>query len=610
MDGPAVAAQRGQIDGVTVWWREVPTPFTGSMVFRAGRADEVFSTSGISHMVEHLALFPLGKQVYGYNGFVDHLRTGFYAWGDPGQVVEFLLQVSRHLVSLPADRFEQERRVLITEDDKVAHGNVLADRFGAQGYGLLDYAQWGLRAITEEQTATWARDRFTRDNCVVSFTGPIPDDFSLDIPEGTRLAPPEPKPIPGLVTPSHVQAGEGHVSISMLGPRDASHYMSARILQERAMEALRRDLGVSYRVESGWIPLGPDLVYTIIEADVAREQGTQVSRELVDVLHRLLDDGPTPLELAHIVAQYEAAMREPTWGFSELESASMDELTGRVHLSPRELIQELQAVSPDDARTTFQAVVGSAILSLPEGVTAPAGRFESASYDHTEEPAEDAREYPRFDGAVDEPRVFLSDSAVSLTKDESIVIGFDDAVGLLRSRDGVHSIVRSNGGYISIDPDTHRDGLGLVDLLAAAMPDRIIDIDGLDRWRELQRIVADRFPDRTPVWEEIRTLSGNLEADEPVLDIAQGSCEGAGILAMTDRRIIHVTRHRKGTEFIGWRYSKMDALELGGRLGAAKVTIVNDRGRTVVSAIRPREQAARFAGMFPALKAALSENEG
>jgi predicted Zn-dependent peptidase len=151
VDGPEGAAQREQIDGVTVWWREVPTPFTGSIMFRAGRADEVFSTSGISHMVEHLALFPFGKRLYDYNGFVDHLRTGFYASGDPRQVVEFLLQVSQHLVSLPFDRLEQERRVLITEDDQAPLGTVLADRFGAQGFGLVDdYPQWGLRAITAE----------------------------------------------------------------------------------------------------------------------------------------------------------------------------------------------------------------------------------------------------------------------------------------------------------------------------------------------------------------------------------------------------------------------------------------------------------------------------
>jgi zinc protease len=610
MDVSVGAAQREQIDGVTVWWREVPTPFTGSLVFRAGRADEVFSTSGLSHMVEHLALFPFGKQLYGYNGFVDHLRTGFYAWGHPQQVVEFLRQVSEHLVSLPLDRLEQERRVLITEDDRVAHGSVLADRFGAQGFGLLDYAQWGLRAISAEQILGWTQERFTRDNCVVSFTGRIPEGFSLDLPRGTGFAPPEPMPIAGLVTPSHVQAGEGHVSISMAGPRDASHYVSVLILQERAMEALRRDLGVSYQVASAWMPLGPDHVHSLIEADVAREQGRLVARELVEVVNRLLDEGPTPVELAHIVEQFEVAMTEPMWGLSDLESAVMDELTGRAHPSPPDLIQELREVSPDDARIAIQSVMGSAILSMPEGVAAPAGRFETASFSRREEPPADAREYERFDGASGEPRVFLSGSAISLTEgDESIVVDFDDAVALLRSRDGVHTIVRSNGGYVSVNADTHKDGLALVNLLAAAVPDRIIDIDDLTYWRELQRIVSDRLSDRASMWEEVRTLSGNLEADEPVLDLALGSLDGAGIVVMTDRRIIHITRHRKGTEFIGWRYANMLALEHGGRLGAGKLTIVNDRGKAVVSAVRPREQATRFSEMFPALKAARDESE-
>lgn len=609
MDGPVRAARREQVDGVTVWWRDVPTPFTGSIVFRAGRADEVFSTSGLSHMVEHLALFPIGKQVYGYNGFVDHLRTGFHAWGDPRHVIRFLQGVTRNLISLPMDRLEQERRVLITEDDRVPHGNLLSDRFGAQGFGLLDYAQWGLRAITAEQIGAWTRERFTKANCVVSFTGPIPDDFSLDLPQGARLAPPEPVPIVGLVTPSHVQAGEGHASISMVGPRNAPHYLSVRILEERAMDALRRDLGVSYQVASAWMPMGPDHVHTVIEADVAREQGGLVGKELVDVVDRFAEDGPTPAELAHVVEQYEAAMTEPMWGLAEIEGAVMDDLTGRPHPTPQELIDELRAVSRDDARVAFERVVESAIVSLPEGVGAPAGRFERESFSRREEPDAGAREYPRFDQEADAPRIFLSGSAIALTQgDESIVIDFDDAVALLRSRDGVHTIVRSNGGYINVNPDSHHDGIGLVDLLTGALAGRVIDIDDLTNWRELQRIVADRLPDRASVWEEIRILSGNLEADEPVLDLALGSADGAGIVVMTDRRIIHISRLRRGTEFIGWRYANMVGLEPGGRLGTGRLTIVKEDSRTVLSSIRPRERAARFAEMFPALKAALDQH--
>ena len=50
---------RTEVDGVPVWFTDVPGPCMGGVLFRVGRQDETLSTHGITHAVEHLALGPL-----------------------------------------------------------------------------------------------------------------------------------------------------------------------------------------------------------------------------------------------------------------------------------------------------------------------------------------------------------------------------------------------------------------------------------------------------------------------------------------------------------------------------------------------------------------------
>jgi hypothetical protein len=56
-------------------------PLRACLMFRVGTADESLSRHGVTHLVEHLALEPLGEQPYKYNGMVDGLFTRFYAAG-------------------------------------------------------------------------------------------------------------------------------------------------------------------------------------------------------------------------------------------------------------------------------------------------------------------------------------------------------------------------------------------------------------------------------------------------------------------------------------------------------------------------------------------------
>ena len=52
--------ERSSVDGVPVFWTESGDEMLAGLVFRVGRADESLARGGITHLVEHLALYPLG----------------------------------------------------------------------------------------------------------------------------------------------------------------------------------------------------------------------------------------------------------------------------------------------------------------------------------------------------------------------------------------------------------------------------------------------------------------------------------------------------------------------------------------------------------------------
>jgi hypothetical protein len=79
-----------RVDGVPVFWTKSGDEMLAGPMFRAGRGDESVARGGITHMIEHLALFPLGVQEAGrhYNGQVDAVTTTFLRRGRPEELAE------------------------------------------------------------------------------------------------------------------------------------------------------------------------------------------------------------------------------------------------------------------------------------------------------------------------------------------------------------------------------------------------------------------------------------------------------------------------------------------------------------------------------------------
>lgn len=193
------------IDGVRVFWTPDADRVIGSLQFRTGRGDEPFAKMGISHLVEHLALFPIGRKPYDPNGFVDHVRTVFHAHGTVEEVRDFLGEIGHNLANLPLDRAPDESRILRTEArgrTPSIGGHLLWLRYGADGFGGMSIDENGLGSIDGPSVQAWSDERFTADNAVAWFSAEPPADLRFALPKGKPIPPVELRVIDHLVLPA------------------------------------------------------------------------------------------------------------------------------------------------------------------------------------------------------------------------------------------------------------------------------------------------------------------------------------------------------------------------------------------------------------------------
>jgi predicted Zn-dependent peptidase len=178
--------------------------------FRVGYADESLPEHGITHLVEHLALFALGRRLYDTNGVEDGTSTIFYADGRPEELAEFLRDLTAALHDLPHARLDAEKRVLLAES--AGRSSSFPERlkwlrWGETSHGLADVKELGLRRVTAADVDSWAATWFTAGNAALRLNGPPPDDLAFALPPGGRRLPSAPAAVAELELPAWLAEG-------------------------------------------------------------------------------------------------------------------------------------------------------------------------------------------------------------------------------------------------------------------------------------------------------------------------------------------------------------------------------------------------------------------
>lgn len=360
---------RTKIDGMTTISADIDGPYIGSLMFRVGRIDERIATSGLTHLVEHLAIYALGPIDVVHNAFVDAMRTVFWARGARDEVIAFLSAVASSLQALPLDRLDAERRVLRAEGEQRSssiHTRMMALRYGHRGPGLLDVEEFGLANADPFALRAWGRYQFVRENAVAVFSGDPPKDSVMALPHGDR------RPVPTVDAIRHTPVlvrleGDG-IAVGMVTRRTTAAVASLMIAARRLQGRLRRDEGLVYDVDTHYEPLGPDLaqmsIFLRAEADLLQ----RVAQAMADVMSNLAASGPAQDEVDRFRSQRIDDLDDPAQAFAQLDQIGVAELLGDHDWTVAARRAEVSALTPGSVQDAFATAYATRIVVAPPGI--------------------------------------------------------------------------------------------------------------------------------------------------------------------------------------------------------------------------------------------------
>ncbi|MBT2445813.1 insulinase family protein [Streptomyces sp. ISL-43] len=461
------------VDGI----RTVLAPRSGllsaGLVFRVGRADETLATSGVTHLVEHLALYRQGMSDGHHNGATTATFTHFHVTGTPAEVVAYLNGVCASLRDLPMDRLETEKEILRTEAAGRVRGPAhLATlwRYGARSYGLTGYAETGLRQLTGDTVRDWARTRFTAGNAVLWITGDtVPEGLDLALPSGEwHPAPEATSALP--VLPAYFQGDDGAVVLTSVLPRSTGASLFAEVLGKELLRDLRHKSGYSYTATAEYSPRDAGSATVVAYADALPHKQDAMVGAFVDVLAKLRAGRIEPADLEAVRASALARLNGPELASARLPGQAVDLLLRHRHLTVAEARAEIEAVTVEALHEVARALWAGALMQVPgRGVdwaglaVAPTGSEEVVT----------GRAHP----SLADPGTVLTVAAdgVSLvTAANRITVRYAECSLVQAYPDGARHLVGHDGFTLTIEPALF--GITAADLapLDASVPPSVV----------------------------------------------------------------------------------------------------------------------------------------
>ncbi|BEL05248.1 hypothetical protein Q0Z83_034390 [Actinoplanes sichuanensis] len=474
--------ERFEIDGIPGLFTRTDGPIGAGLAFRVGCADEPLSRHGITHLIEHLALFPLGVTDYHYNGATGDEITYFHTEGGDTDVVAFLNGVCRALHDLPLHRLATEKEILRTEQRGrgVSADHLLAvNRHGARDFGVGGYGELGLPAITPDGLRRWTDWFFTRENAALWVAGPaMPPGLRLTLPEGVRR--PAPRVSSALPTrPAFVTGPPGMLAWNADVRRHAASEVFATVLQRAMFRSLRQESGISYTVQTDYTTRGNGTASVSATADALPEKSGAVLGGFVDVMASLRYVGADPAEVATVIAQECDRLAEAARRGALLPGQVFDLLTGQPVRDLPELIAAARAVTPAQVRAIAAEAWADGLIMAPQGVRVNWAGFTQAPHRSTF--AVTGAEHPAISDA--EIRLVVGRQGVSLTdgKEDHLTVLFDQCAALLAYPDGGRRLIGHDGISVAVEPTVLENAERAVPYIDSVIhPDLRVDLPPRD----------------------------------------------------------------------------------------------------------------------------------
>jgi hypothetical protein len=469
---------RRQVGGLRVFTVDLPEPAVAALVFRVGIADESLALRGITHLVEHLALF--GSETIGsleVNGFVDLNRTMLWARGSESEAVEFLRRVAATIRELPLDRLEDERRILQIESAG-NHGRLLDRllrlRFGGYGYGMGDYVEKGLGWLDGARVQEWANERFCAANAVCLLTRPIADGLEISLPEGAASRLPPLDHLPGIRFPVERTEGTGGIALTMIADRSWESVAALDFITRGLHNELRLQHGLSYAVSSDYLPLAGNAAHLTLTADCLDRYAVDVRTRMLREVDRLATKGPTQEALTEWQQGCEGALdNEQELASDELQRVANTILMGEKELTFEENHTTRRQLTPEAIAKSLTDALESAMLLVPEGTDGPPAGFQRLATRHHHIPAGKTFRFRRsgLNAQQRRRRLVISEAEICLVPymADPVTIATKDCIGVERSDDSL-TLFGRDGSWLQFNPAELTNETGAMNALTAIVP--------------------------------------------------------------------------------------------------------------------------------------------
>jgi hypothetical protein len=588
-----------EVGGVPCFWADAPAPFTATLVFRVGRADETLPTAGITHLAEHILMPASPPRELERNARVEDIFAVFWASGTPTRALRFLESLSRLVADPPLHRLETERSILRTEAASSGPHPVnasMALRYGAAAHGLMGFEELGLNTLSAEDIARWIGEYVTRENAALWLTGEPPRDLDLELPIGTRRSPPEPAPLAEVVFPSVYPFGpDDTIVVAFDGRRSPALSMASSILLDRAWQTIRYDRGYAYDIGQYFEPIARDVVHGTLWVESLTRNVDVVRDALIELITDMAERGATPEQLGEEVERIRDELAEPAQLPSYLHYAACEHLLGR-YASEDEFLRRREAVTTEATTEAMRAVLDRLLVAVPSEERVPEGfhAYPMTSATAVTGKAHRLRALP-LSRTVRRMSLTVGADGVTLRgpDGEAVTVLFRDVAAVVHERDGSRTLLGHDTTRLVVDPEDWRKGTEAVaaidarvspELVVRAEPEQMAVDD------HVEEVAGRTLKRRWVVDEELTLLPDALDEGEEVLILAEAN-RGfrAGLLAATDRRLLWLYKMRKESR-LEIDYADIEDIRFQKKFLETSLEIATGGEELSLSEIAPKER--------------------
>ncbi|MEU6216514.1 insulinase family protein [Streptomyces sp. NPDC047022] len=468
---PLAAVHATEVDGIPTLFAHATGPMRAGLVFRVGVADETLARAGITHLVEHLALHRQGLADYHFNGATKAAFTHFHVEGAEHEIAAYLNGVCASLTDLPMERLETEKEILRTEESRRDNPQLPLWRYGAQGYGLVSYPEWGVRSLRPDDVQQWAQTWFTQGNAVLWIAGErLPAGLMLKLPSGPR------RPLPAVTsalptTPAYFADGKGGVLLDAVVTDTTAARLYAGVLERELSRALRQEDGASYTTATDYAARRDGFALVTAFADALPAKQDAVLGGFLDVFAGLQVGRIAQADVEVVRTRADGALTAPDAAARRLPGAAEDLLAGRPLRGLDELRSELWAVTPGHLHAVALEAAGGALLQVPAGHSADWAGYTAAPTSSSYAVTGRRFDSRRGDGSA----LVAGDDGVSVTArdkegERAATVHYQACAAMMSWPDGGRRLFGTDGLVVDVEPDLYGIDAHTMATIDAAVP--------------------------------------------------------------------------------------------------------------------------------------------